>query len=264
MDKKNEPVKENGISLKRIFIFLIIAVPLSNIFRFNVFENRNILAELPIWINLSSLIILEGTGVFIGALVAIYLLKKERKVEISLFGTSKSKSILMAVIPIIILPLIGVKNEYGVNEHYYGLIITLGTLLYCIMEELGWRGYLQEELKSLKPIKRYVLIGVIWYFWHLTFLTGATLWGNLFFLGIMVVGSWGIGQVAESTKSVMASACFHLIVQIMIANTLIRDGINGTQKLIILGISVVIWVIILKKWEKNNLRLLNEKQNPNN
>ncbi len=264
MDKKNEPVKENGISLKRIFIFLIIAVPLSNIFRFNVFENRNILAELPVWINLSSLIILEGTGVFIGALVAIYLLKKERKVEISLFGTSKSKSILMAVIPIIILPLIGVKNEYGVNEHYYGLIITLGTLLYCIMEELGWRGYLQEELKSLNPIKRYVLIGFIWYFWHLTFLTGATLWGNLFFLGIMVVGSWGIGQVAESTKSVMASACFHLIVQIMIANTLIRDGINGTQKLIILGISVVIWVIILKKWEKNNLQLLNKKQNSNN
>ncbi|WP_317167132.1 CPBP family intramembrane glutamic endopeptidase [Winogradskyella wichelsiae] len=128
----------------------------------------------------------------------------------------------------------------------------MGTLLYCIMEEYGWRGYLQEELKTLKPWKKYLLIGTIWYLWHLTFLTKATVGENLFFFGMMIIGSWGIGQVAELTKSIIASACFHLIIQIMMFNPLIKNGINGTEKLIILIISVGIWILIMKKWKKEN------------
>jgi hypothetical protein len=58
--------------------------------------------------------------------------------------------------------------------------------------------------------------------------------------------------VAESTKSIIASACFHMIIQIMMFNALIKDGISGTEKIIILGISVVIWFLIIKKWEKEN------------
>jgi len=120
------------------------------------------------------------------------------------------------------------------------------------MEEYGWRGYLQEELKELKPWKKYLIIGFIWYLWHLTFLTKASLGDNLFFLGMMILGSWGIGQVAESTKSILASACFHMIIQIMMLNALIKDGIDGTEKIIILGISIVIWFVIIKKWEKES------------
>jgi hypothetical protein len=88
--------------------------------------------------------------------------------------------------------------------------------------------------------------------WHLAFLTEATVGDNLFFLSMMIFGSWGIGQVAESTKSILASACFHLIIQIMMFNALIKNGIDGTEKLIILGVSVVIWFVIIKKWEKEN------------
>jgi len=120
------------------------------------------------------------------------------------------------------------------------------------MEEYGWRGYLQEELKEVKPWKKYVSIGFLWYLWHLTFLTEATFGENIFFLAMMIFGSWGIGQVAESTKSIIASACFHLIIQIMMFNALIKNGIDGTEKLIILGISVVIWFVIIKKWEKES------------
>jgi hypothetical protein len=86
----------------------------------------------------------------------------------------------------------------------------------------------------------------------LTFLTKASLGDNLFFLGMMNLGSWGIGQVAESTKSILASACFHMIIQIMMLNALIKDGIDGTEKIIILGISIVIWFVIVKKWEKES------------
>jgi hypothetical protein len=50
----------------------------------------------------------------------------------------------------------------------------------------------------------------------------------------------------------MASACFHMIIQIMMFNALIKDGIDGTEKILILGFSVSIWFVIVKKWEKEN------------
>lgn len=257
-------MKENNIGFKRILIFLIIAISLSNIFRFDVFGTREVLQKLPTWIYLISVLFLEGSGVFIGALIAIYLLRKDRKTTISFYGTSVRKSLFMSSIPIVLLTIIGVKNGYGINANLYGLIAVLGSLIYCIMEEFGWRGYLQEELKGLKPVKRYLIIGFFWYLWHLTFLTEATFLGNLFFLGVLLFGSWGIGQVAESTKSVLISACFHLIIQIMIFNSFIKDGLDGTQKLIILGVSIFLWILILRNWQnKNGSKSLNEKQSSN-
>jgi len=257
-------MKENGINYKRVLIFLIIAISISNIFRFNIFGIREVLENLPTLIYLLLIVILEGSGVFIGALIAIYLLRKQRKVEISFFGTSKIKGLLMAIIPILLLTIFGVKNDYGLNSHVYGCFAIFGSLIYCIMEEFGWRGYLQEEFKNITPIKRYLSIGFIWYFWHLSFLTEATFYENLFFLGVLLFGSWGIGQVVELTKSVLASACFHLIFQILMFNSLITNGISGSQKLIILGIAVVLWIFILGKWKKESeLKLVNEKKCPN-
>ena len=247
-----DEIQNDNISWKRIAIFFIIATLISNIFRFDIFEFKSELEKLPTWVFILSTVLLEGSGVIIGALIIIPFLKKERKTEISLFGTSKSKSLIMATIPIIILTIIGVKNDFGMDYHIYGFIAVIGTFLYCIMEEYGWRGYLQEELKTLKTWQKYLVIGFIWYLWHLTFLTKASIGDNLFFLAMMILGSWGIGQVVESTKSIIAGACFHLIIQIMMFNALIKNGIDGIEKLIILGVSVVIWFVIIKKWEKEN------------
>ncbi len=259
----NETNKQKNISWKRIVVFLIIAITISNIFRFDIFGLNAELKLLPTWIFILIIVILEGSGVIIGALIAIFLLKKERKTEISLFGTSKSKSLLMAIIPVFILTIIGVNNEYGLNSHLYGFFAVVGTLIYCIMEEYGWRGYLQEELKETKPWQKYIGIGFLWYLWHLTFLTEATISDNLFFLGMMIFGSWGIGQVAELTKSIVASACFHLIIQIMMFNALIKNGIDGTEKLIILGVSVATWIVIMKNWKKQNI-IANKMHKPLN
>jgi membrane protease YdiL (CAAX protease family) len=240
------------INLKRIVIFLLIAITLSNIFRFNIFEFKSGLEKFPTWIFILTSILLEGGGVFIGAIVAISLLKKKRTTEITLFGTSKSNSLIMVTIPIIIVTLIGVENPFQLDAHLYGFIAITGTLVYCIIEEYGWRGYLQEEIKAVQSWKKYLIIGFLWYLWHLTFLTKASVGDNLFFFAMMVFGSWGIGQVAESTKSILASACFHLIIQIMMFNALIKNGIDVTEKLIILCVSVILWFAIVKKREKQN------------
>jgi len=248
------------ISWKRILVFMLIATVISNVFRFNIFELDLKSEGIPIWMSILINILLEGSGVIIGALIAIRLLKKYRKTEMTLFGSSKSKSLIMAVIPIIILTSIGVKNESGLNLHFYGFIAIVGTLLYCIMEEYGWRGYLQEELKTLKSWQKYLIIGCLWYIWHLTFLRQqATIGDNLFSLSMMIFGSWGIGQVAASTKSILASACFHLIIQIMMFNDFIRDGVTISEKLLILSISIGIWFVFVKKWEKENTGTLNKE-----
>ena len=249
-DHMNETKESNKISWQRILIFFLLATAISNIFRFDIFAWKSELREGPAWASILIAVLLEGSGVFIGALVGLFLLRKKRNTEMSLLGTSKTYSLVMSIIPIMLLTFIGVNNDLELDTHLYGFIAVVGTLLYCVMEEYGWRGYLQEELKSLNPWPKYLLIGFLWYVWHLSFLTGASIGDNLFFLGMMIFGSWGIGQVADSTKSILACACFHLIIQIMMFNALIRDGISGNEKLIILGISVAIWFVLIKRWEK--------------
>lgn len=245
--KTHEP-----ISWYRVVIFFSIATIISNIFRFDVFEITPYLEQLPTWLFIFISVLLEGSGVLIGGIITLFLLKNKRVTEISFFGTSKQKSLIMAAIPIMLLTIIGVNNDFELNSHQYGVIAILGTLVYCIMEELGWRGYLQEELKSLNPWRKYIIIGSIWYLWHLSFLKNASIGDNLFFLTMMIFGSWGIGQVAESTKSILACACFHMIIQILMFNALIKNGIDGTEKLIIIGISGVLYFVIIKKWEKES------------
>jgi len=39
----------------------------------------------------------------------------------------------------------------------------------------------------------------------------------------------------------------------MMFNALIKNGIDGIEELIILGILVLLWFVIIKKWEKNTI-----------
>jgi uncharacterized protein len=248
MTAKNNLTK---ISVFRILLFLVIAFVISNIFRFNIFNLNQYFESNFKWSYLIIESVLEGSGIFIAGLLGLFLLRKQSKVEVSFLGTSKWKSLLMALIPTVLLIIIGVPNKYEINSHLFGLIAAIGTLIYCIMEEYGWRGYLQEEFQFLKPLIKFLIIGVIWYAWHLSFLSKTTLIDNLFFLGMLILGSWGIGKVQELTKSILACACFHFIVNIFMYNHFFANTFSGTSKLIILGVCISIWVVIFVSWKKD-------------
>lgn len=229
---------------------------MSNVFRFdllNLYKSKETLTALGLLLTSP----LGAIGLLIGALISLYLLKKERKSSFSLFGTSWKKSLIMLSIPIILLAIFGVQNKNGLNVHYYGLIGGIGSLIYCFCEEIGWRGYLQDELKSVKEWERVVLIGFLWYLWHLSFISNQSFIDNIQFLGWMIFGSWGIGKVIDLTKSIIAATCFHMIINIMMFNTLMKNGIDGSSKLIILGVSVAIWILILIIWGKENKTIAN-------
>ncbi|MGL5890533.1 MAG: CPBP family intramembrane glutamic endopeptidase [Bacteroidia bacterium] len=245
-------IENRKIDATRLLLFIIIGFVVSNIFRFDIFQlNKNLEANFN-WSYLILEGILEGSGIFIAGFLGLYLLKKQRKADISFFGTSVFKSLLMASIPTALLIIIGVQNKYGINTHLFGLIAAIGSFIYCIMEEYGWRGYLQEEFKFLKPVAKFSLIGLIWYLWHLSFLTEATLANNLFFLGVLTLGSWGIGKIAELTNSILACSCLHLIVNIFMYNHFFNNAFSGMSPLIILVVSVSVWVFILVRWKKDS------------
>ena len=134
---------------------------------------------------------LGAIGLLIGGLISLKLLSKERKLNYSLFGTSRKWSLIMLVIPIILLGIFGVHNENDSNIHYYGIIGGIGTLIYCFCEEIGWRGYLQDELKPIKEWQRVLIIGFLWYLWHLSFISNQNFMDNIKFLSMMILASWG-------------------------------------------------------------------------
>jgi membrane protease YdiL (CAAX protease family) len=127
------------------------------------------------------------------------------------------------------------------------------------MEETGWRGYLQQELKSIRPLLRYIIIGSIWYLWHLSFLSEASLQENLMFLFMLILGSWGLGQVITTTRSIVITASFHLLIQLLMFNALIKDGLSGKYKLIILAVSILVWMMMFKKGKAPKSTLVNEQ-----
>ena len=152
-----DKITTNTVSWKRLLIFFIIATAVSNLFRFDVFNIHPAIQKLPAWLSILVFALLHPSGVLLGTFIVMPFLRKERRVEMSLFGTSKQKSLLMCAIPIVLLTAIGVNNDYKLENHIYAFVAIIGTIVYCIEEEYGWRGYLQEELKGLKPWAKYLI-----------------------------------------------------------------------------------------------------------
>jgi membrane protease YdiL (CAAX protease family) len=91
-----------------------------------------------------------------------------------------------------------------------GSILTLG-------EELGWRGYLQEKmLKKFGLIRGFILLGLIWGYWHApVILMGFNfpnnpVWGALVLmpLGTIFLGIF-LGWIYLRSKSIWIAALAH-------------------------------------------------------
>ena len=175
-------------------------------------------------------ILLQAAGPAVGACVA--------------FCFSKSKPVLS---------LRGNYNQIGVPFLlYWGLPITLilsveyfseGTLsffavsailCYGLLEEIGWRGFLRQELKPLPPLLNILIVATLWFVWHLNFDMSAS---NLLFFGILILGSWGIGKVADNTRSLFAVSAFHSVNNFF--------PVMNNTKIILLGTLLAIWIVCL-------------------
>lgn len=174
--------------------------------------------------------ILTGVGPLVAAILVIAVFK--RKMEYSTFGVSVKRSLLSAVIPV------GLFFFYDLlagNNSFSNTVVASTCLVYAYCEEFGWRGYLQSELIGLPTFKRVSIITVIWFLWHLDWRFDLN---GVIFLAILFFGSWGIGQIAIKSKSIIACACFHAIMNF------VQNMQMGIIPVVLIGISVISWFVI--------------------
>ena len=147
--------------------------------------------------------------------------------------------------------LVGIPNSNSESPHLFGLMLAMATVAYCVFAESGWRGYLQNALQGMPAASRYVVIGLVWYAWHLPFLSeGATLGNQCAFLAILVGASFLLGRLADEMHSVFLVAGFHLAVNLLSFNQLFGDASLG-RKLLLLSGCIVLWVPVILHWKRH-------------
>lgn len=187
--------------------------------------------------NLYIRVLLQGIGPLLGGLFVVKFLK--RSSGLKLLGIGFLKTLLAVSIPIVLFSLVGFLNTgqpYLNAPKYVGIVI-----IYALFEEYGWRNYLQSELSELNKGIKYLIIALLWFVWHLNF--QLTLNNFIFFL-ILLAGSFGIGYVAEKSKSLLFVALFHAFFNI--SNNELFNEIELKQKIAILVISILSAILIMK------------------
>lgn len=149
----------------RILVFIIIATSIAYPFRNNLFDLQGVLIfGVPF---LQAL--LEGAGVFLAALIATNCFTKYWR-PANYFGDSAIHSFITYLTPIFVFTIFGVNNSKGIDPHLFGLALSVSIAIYCLLEETGWRGFLQNATTLIPRRARYLGIGLIWYLWHLSFI----------------------------------------------------------------------------------------------
>ncbi|SFE01247.1 CPBP family intramembrane glutamic endopeptidase [Flavobacterium phragmitis] len=188
-------------------------------------------------------ILLRGVGPALGALVAIKIFSLEN--PMSLKGVYKNAIVPFAVYWL--LPAFLIAGTYYFLKGKFPILLMFTVLAYGLLEEIGWRGFLQEQLKSLPKFTSILIIALLWFAWHLNFETTPS---NMVFLGIIFFGSWGIGKVYSSTGSLLAVAGVHSL------NNFFRNGLHDTELTLIVTL-LIIWVGFIIIYNRRNKKALN-------
>lgn len=174
--------------------------------------------------------ILTGVGPAIGA-TAVFLIFNIKPV-LSLKGNYKNMLIPIALYWVFPIALISMVSYVTLGKIPY--LAVSSVLIYGLLEEIGWRGFLYQELKALSPLSNLFILSVLWYLWHLNFDFTPI---QISFFVILVLGSWGIGKVADSTGSLIAVSAFHSL------NNFFPT--MNTKSGAILGTLLIVWIVNL-------------------
>jgi membrane protease YdiL (CAAX protease family) len=235
----------------RIAVYYLIAIAISALARLYWHTGDATMVQRGPWAMYLHLV--AGVGPALGA-AAVVLLFGYRS-RMSLGGTNLALGLLMIAVPALVMAVIGLPNHFGVEPHLFGLHMGVWIAAYALLEEIGWRGYLQDELRDRPALLKYAIVGLLWYAWHLPSLGGNPLASELVTIAFMILASIGIGFVADRTGSVLAAASFHIIGNVMGLTTDFTAIIPAVQTrgLIVLA-AVAIWLVILRIWRARDVR----------
>lgn len=181
----------------------------------------------------------HGIALLITSLAAYKLLKVDRRTTV--FGNNPLKAVVFAIIFLVAYTAMGFSNESGVNKHLWALLFCLLILVYDMLEEIAWRGFLNDSLSSIPFWLKGIITGILWGLWHLLIFDNFNQFGGLYaFILFSIVLSIIMAYVTEKTNSILVAASIHAL--------LCRTNY-------VTLICAVIWILIIITWKKNLLRL---------
>ena len=90
------------------------------------------------------------------------------------------------------------------------------SLIYTLLEELGWRVFLGNELRNYSFWVIVSISTILWFFWHYSFGDENLLSNPAQFLVLIAAGSAGMAQFYRLTKSWMLVAVTHAVISLNI------------------------------------------------
>ncbi|MGP8270533.1 MAG: type II CAAX prenyl endopeptidase Rce1 family protein [Terracidiphilus sp.] len=240
----NNPDKAS-INWKSVVVYYAIAC----LWSWPFFWRRDILnvPDIPIT-SISMLFIHWGMmwGPGIAALVCMVAFRRSHRRVITFAGNSWTRSILFYATPFLLLAAFRAHTLYG-----YGLsplFAAFPMFVSILGEELGWRGFLQDALRPLSPVKRFVLIGLMWEFWHFTTRTTHG-WSTLriavtllISYSVVILLSFVLGFAAERSYSVVVAVSLHMYIDMIL---------NNLDLYLPLLLALPIWALLLLTWPKD-------------
>jgi uncharacterized protein len=184
-------------------------------------------------------------GPGIGALVCMLAFHRSHRRVITLVGTSWVRSVLFYVTPFLLLAAFRAHTLFGYNKP--ALIAALPMFVSVLGEELGWRGFLQDALRPLPPVGRFVLIGVLWEFWHFTTRTAhgwsplRTVITLLISYSAVILLSFILGFAAERSRSVLVAVALHSYIDVLL---------NNLDLYLPLLLALPVWALLLLTWPR--------------
>ncbi|MCB9237413.1 MAG: CPBP family intramembrane metalloprotease [Flammeovirgaceae bacterium] len=205
-------------------------------------DNWNSLQIDPI---IKTCFIMWGPG--LSAIITSLIFREKIKKTISFFGSSILKSFLFWSLPMIAFLTFG---DYDNEVLTIGRMATYfsGIFLFTLGEELGWRGFLQDQLNHLPKWKQYLIMGTLWELWHFTTRTlsgsiTARILRPVLFIIPNTVLSFLFGESVNKSKSIIVAVTFHAWYNLLFE-------FSNKTTYIIFSISVLFWVFMLLTWDK--------------
>lgn len=225
---------------KYILLFIILAIGVAAPIHLGYFD-KTYKAITDGWIISDWIYILAGIGPLIAGMITL-LLHKSISHRITIWGDEKVKNILIALLPVATFPIFGLENSKGINIHYYGFVSATINLTYAFLEEFGWRKYLQNALEGINKNFKYILIGIIWWIWHMRFDTHFDIF---IFPVICIGGGYFFGILADKTQAILPVVTIHTLT-ILLTNS----GAVTLPKIFGAGLTIIGWIIIEQIWKR--------------
>ena len=154
-----------------------------------------------------------GFGPFLSAVIVSYLYKNPLRLKF-FSETTWVRKIEFVGLGIFFIGTITNKIIFGDTNYSLVILWTVYALFYTLLEEMGWRVFLGNELGNYSFLTVVLISAVLWFAWHYSFSNRLTMANPLQFLGIIVVGSAGLAQFYRKTKSWMIVALAHALVNV--------------------------------------------------